>query len=41
MQIATLQVSQALSHGFDGFIDFLRDQEAGDQHCHLSDSATF
>jgi hypothetical protein len=29
MQIATLQVSQALSHGFDGFIDFLRDQEAG------------
>ena len=29
MQTATLQISPALSHGFDGFIDFLRDQEAG------------
>jgi hypothetical protein len=29
MHTATLQVAPALSHGFDGFIDFLRDQEAG------------
>ena len=29
MQTATLQFSPALSHGFDGFIDFLRDQDAG------------
>ena len=29
MQTATFQVSPALSHGFDGFIDFLRDQDAG------------
>lgn len=29
MQTATNQSSPAFSHGFDGFIDFLRDQEAG------------
>lgn len=29
MQTANLQFSPALSHGFDGFIDFLRDQDAG------------
>lgn len=29
MQVAARQFSEALSHGFDGFIDFLRDQEAG------------
>lgn len=29
MPTATLQVSPALSHGFDGFVDFLRDQEIG------------
>lgn len=29
MVAATLQVSPALSHGFDGFIAFLHDQDAG------------
>jgi len=29
MEITTRPVSPALSHGFDGFIDFLRDQDAG------------
>lgn len=29
MQTATHQFSPAFSRGFDGFIDFLRDQEAG------------
>ena len=29
MQTATIQSSPAFSHGFDGFIAFLRDQEAG------------
>lgn len=29
MPTATLQVSPALSHGFDGLVDFLRDQEMG------------
>lgn len=29
MQTAILQVSPALNNGFEGFIDFLRDQEAG------------
>lgn len=29
MQTAALQFSPALNHGFDGFIDFLRDQDAG------------
>jgi hypothetical protein len=29
MQTATQQLSPAFSHGFDGFIDFLRDQDAG------------
>lgn len=29
MQTTTQQFSPAFSHGFDGFIDFLRDQEAG------------
>lgn len=29
MQTATRQIAPALSHGFDGLIDFLRDQDAG------------
>lgn len=29
MSTATFQVSPALSHGFDGLVDFLRDQEIG------------
>lgn len=29
MKAATHQFSPAFSHGFDGFIDFLRDQEVG------------
>ena len=29
MQTVTHQLSPAFSHGFDGFMDFLRDQEAG------------
>lgn len=29
MPTAALQLSPALTHGFDGFIDFLRDQGAG------------
>ena len=29
MQTSTSQVSTALSHCFDGFMDFLRDQDAG------------
>lgn len=29
MQPTTLHLSAALNHGFDGFIDFLRDPEAG------------
>ena len=29
MQIAAPQNLQALNHGFDGFLDYLHDQEAG------------